>query len=141
MYESASEDDAGVGDHVVFGKDPTRPHMDFALAVFCEENETGDIRDQGGYADAEHEPEIRIAAVEVAPDDVDQNTERESDLEPTAESGGSLFGGGGATDRPQRDAVDGRVGQHIERIRDQSGRVGNNAKDDLYQKHPAVDGE
>ena len=86
MDERSGEDDAGVGDDVVLGKDPARPHVDLAFSMLGEKSETGNVGDQCGNADAEHKPEIGIAAVDESADDVEQHPHRERDLEPAAEA-------------------------------------------------------
>ena len=81
MDECACCHDTRVGDHVGGREDPTRAHMQTAVAVLGDECHTADVCDQREQGNAHHDRGFRFAAHDEASRHFSHDANREQELD------------------------------------------------------------
>ena len=113
--------------------------MSAAIALFGNQDQTGNVRRQCDYPDAHHQARFWLATEHGAADHLTKRTEREDYLQPTGDMRRSRLKRRRAANCVQRQSLDGCVGEHVQRIGDQASRLCDKTPDQFDYKHGGVD--
>lgn len=130
-----------VCDHIIRRKNVACRHVGAPIPLLGDQHQAGDVGDQCDQPDTHHEHGRRLTSHNCPPNDLQKRAKRKHDLQPTSDVRCLHLQGGGPAHRIERQSVDRRIGEHVKRVRYETCGLGDQANDQLKDKHRTVDSE